>query len=176
MIEDIYQAIESKIRSRFQDERLKIFDSFPKGKSMPDGASVFIETFDFEPSPLPDGRIIFETRWEIRHVVPYALFDGNQSKAKFAARDFSIRIATLLHDEFLIEGQAEPMKYLGSSDENYDKNIPDAEVWFSEFVLSLEAGENVWERFDSYYENILGTKPDSKQFEISDNLTPKEKA
>lgn len=154
----IYDEIERRIRKEF-GEKPEIQQDVPRFGEVKKLPAFFIEMADIDPLPDPGtGEIELKTRWEIR-----VLISPKQDRPKIVARNASARIGALFNEKVLVEG-CYPAEYQGASDDNFDLKVPLYESWVNNFEIKIRVGEDDWDTWEFYEENLEWEKYLDREF------------
>lgn len=168
---ELYSALEKNLKTRFPKANIEgEFSS--QDKSLKKKPSIYIECVDIDPSdkqPSDKNQMDFDTRWEIRHTV-------RKSKlSRIVARNAALRIAQSVRKDKLAKCVIK-VTYMGSTDDGFD-NSADLESWVNDFEIKIRVGEEHWEKWESYSENVFDNEnypmPKKESCEIEGKVVTK---
>lgn len=156
----IYDEIERRLRAEFGDKP-DIQQDVPRFGEVKKLPAFFIEMVDIDPLPPPGtGEIELTTRWEIR-----ILISPKQERPKIVARNASARLGTIFNDKVLVPDLCHPATYQGASDDNFDLKVPLYESWVNNLEIKIRVGENDWDTWEFYQENLEYDEYLNREFE-----------
>jgi hypothetical protein len=151
LFKPIYEEMRSRLDKEFGEGRVAIHFDRPYQKNIKKLPAIYIEMSEIDPSKEPmTGEVEITTTWDIR-----ILISPKQKDSKIVCRDACARIANRLNDAVLSD-YAFPCEFRGSSDDNFDFNVPTYESWVCEFGIKLRAGVDDWDTWEFYEENLGG--------------------
>ena len=147
MFSDLYAELLKNLKSSFKD--IPVFDSYPEAKRLESVPAIFFEMTDFEPVNDPmTGEIDFETRWEGRVIC------GPKPGSQIEARDICAKMALSLNKKSFVSN-ADPIKIIRCTDDNFDRRVAGYEVWVCEWSQVIRLGKNNWDQIDLYPETRM---------------------
>lgn len=153
----VYEAVIAGFRAEFGEE-IDVVD-FDVRKTLKSKTFPVCEVllYSFGPGKaLSDGRSYVELSFSAR------FFDIETIEAPrvgLRLRNYGLRTYNLLRGNAWGLDDMEPIEHIVGIDDSVGGDVDEMQCWLVEWVQEMVTGDNVWERFDSYEENLGGVPP-----------------
>lgn len=146
----IVEEMEKRIINAFAG-KLAIVRGYPDDKNLTKVPALFIEMVSLDDvEPIGTGESEMVSRWELRVVI-----SKKQANALTVAMDAAATLGNLLADKVLA-AHAYEAKFLGATDDNFDRKVTDVESWMVELSIKVRVGSSDWDKFEFYEEYLHG--------------------